>query len=82
MDWILEARTWELVHLLCADRYLPRAGVDGEVDFEDDFARQPDFYQTPRSAISDLLEKSRDLRELKVGNMQGHSCVSFEGKWD
>lgn len=80
MDWILEARTWELVHLLCADRYLPRAGGDEEADFQDDFARQPDFYQTPRSAISDLLEKSRDLRELKVGDRRGDSCLPSGGR--
>lgn len=56
-NWILEARTWELIHILCGDRFLR--------DEDRDIAPRG-FYQTPLSAVQDIFERDRELRELKV----------------
>lgn len=67
-QWILEARTWELVHHLCADRYIHHPTDEGAAAFDDDEERAAGqkFYQTPLSAIQDILDSNRGLRELKV----------------
>ncbi|CAO1613277.1 unnamed protein product [Sympodiomycopsis kandeliae] len=64
-QWILEARTWEIIHNLCADRYLHHP-LDEEVHDADDETLQHNFYQTPLSAIQDILDRNRGLRELKI----------------
>lgn len=73
LQWILEARTWELIHHLCADRYLhhPTDDQGSTVSFKDeeDEYRQHNFYQTPVSAIRDILDRNRGLRELRVSRI-------------
>lgn len=63
ISWILEARTWELIHLVCADRYLYHP-ESSEGDSTAKLSRT--YYQTPLAAIQDILEDSRPLRELKI----------------
>lgn len=69
-NWILEARTWELLHYLSADRYLHHPSAKGDaVDgfSEDDTDTSADFYyQTPFAAVQDILHRNRELREVKI----------------
>lgn len=74
-NWILEARTWELLHYLCADRYLqrdqsevrPDSSRDEEGPFVPGSQNLADlYYQTPFAAVQDILLSNRELRELKV----------------
>lgn len=67
LQWILEARTWELIHYLCADRYLhhPKDAEAGDGEDEDE-EHGTNFYKTPLAAIQDILDRNRGLRELKV----------------
>lgn len=68
LNWTLEARTWELLHSLCADRYLYHpADEDEDANLAElQQARDALFYQTPFDAVQDILHRNRGLRELKV----------------
>ncbi|CAO1636969.1 unnamed protein product [Parajaminaea phylloscopi] len=69
-EWSLEARTWELLHYLCADRYLHNPQSDGQLlaaeDGPDFGAKDSLYYQTPFAAVQDVLLRNRGLRELKI----------------
>lgn len=72
--WILEARTWELVHALCADRYLFHPEAEDEESRRDvagsdgpgGEGSSSSWYQTPFERVQDVLDAKRGLRELKV----------------
>jgi nuclear pore complex protein Nup107 len=65
LDWKLEEQTWRIIHLLHAER-LQRSQSQNEDDAAGSSKRTVNRYQTPFSAVQDILEDDASLSELKV----------------
>lgn len=64
LDWKLEEQTWRIIHLLHAERQQRIQSQDLNAASTSKEAINP--YQTPFSAVQDILEDDASLAELKV----------------
>lgn len=64
VDWRLEEQTWRILHLLHAERHQRLASRGEAVASSSKSSDNP--YQTPFSAVQDILDDDASLNELKV----------------
>lgn len=64
LDWKLEEQTWRIIHLLHAERQQRIQNQDENNASTSKEAINP--YQSPFSAVQDILEHDASLSELKV----------------
>lgn len=71
LDWKLEEQTWRIIHLLHAERWQRLQSQGGQEEASGSNAKAVHSYQTPFSAVQDILESDASLSELKVGRCLG-----------
>ena len=76
LDWRLEEQTWRLIHLLHAERWQRAESDGGQNGASGSAMRTGKPYQTPFSAVQDILEGDASLSELKVSHHRGSAALA------
>ncbi|UZJ51384.1 hypothetical protein CBS101457_000704 [Exobasidium rhododendri] len=66
LDWKLEEQTWRLIHLLHAERMQRSQSQKHDAAAASTSKKAINPYQTPFSAVQDILENDESLSELKI----------------